>query len=220
MDRFKDLFPSLKKAEKLSPELEDIRRKYGIESGQPILNTKNLQAALQRALKTKKFQKDLKEQLNQRERLERIDEYVGVALKAAGALLGRQSVAAAGQGIVRGTQAATSFAAKAGYGSGTAIGGKKGAKKFLKQMPLIGRNKRARQAVGSASRAFLNSPLPSKAQQLGSYMANNPIRAGLKLAAAKSAIDAFRNRGRNAGMQGGMQSGVGYTNPARDLRGY
>ena len=218
MDRFKDLFPSLKKAEQLSPELEDIRRKYGIESGQPILNTKNLQAALQRALKTKKFQKDLKEQLNQRERLERIDEYVGVALKAVGALLGRKSVAAAGQGIVRGTQAATNFAAKAGYGSG--IGGPKGAKKFLKQMPLIGGNKRARQAVGSASRAFLNSPLPGKAQQLGSYMANNPVRAGLKLAVAKSAIDAFRNRGRNAGMQGGMQSGVGYTNPARDLRGY
>ena len=220
MDRFKDLFPSLKKAQKLSPELEDIRRKYGIESGAPLINTKNLQVALQRALKTKKLQKDLKEQLTQRERLERIDEFVGLALKAGGAILGRAGMAAAGRGIVRGSPAATSFAAKAGYGSGTAIGGKKGAKKFLKSIPIIGGNKRARQAVGSGSRALLKSGVLGKAERLGSYMANNPVRAGLKLAAATTAIDALRGRGGNTTMQGGMRSGVGYTNPARDSRGY
>ena len=218
MDRFKDLFPSLKKAQKLSPELEDIRRKYGIESGAPLINTKNLQAALQRALKTKKFQKDLKEQLTQRERLERIDEFVGLALKAGGAILGRAGMAAAGRGIVRGSQAATSFASKAGFGA--EIGGKKGAKKFLKSIPIIGGNKRARQAVGSGSRALLKSGVLGKAERLGSYMANNPVRAGLKLAAATTAIDALRGRGGNTTMQGGMRSGVGYTNPARDSRGY
>ena len=77
MDRFRDLF-STNKPKKLPPELEAIRKKYGVEPGKPLINTKQLQRSLKRAVKSKKFRQDLfGEELTQETRLQRLDELLG-----------------------------------------------------------------------------------------------------------------------------------------------
>ena len=88
MDRFRDIFSS-GKSKKLPPELEAIRKKYGIEQGKPLINTTQLQRSLKRAVKSKKFRQDMfGEELTQETRLQRLDELLGAVAGIGAKLFG------------------------------------------------------------------------------------------------------------------------------------
>ena len=117
MDRFRDLF-STNKPKKLPPELEAIRKKYGVEPGKPLINTKQLQRSLKRAVKSKKFRQDLfGEELTQETRLQRLDELLGAVAGFGAKLFGGAAAKTAGSAAAKtagsaATRTAGSAAAK------------------------------------------------------------------------------------------------------------
>ena len=128
MDRFRDLF-STNKPKKLPPELEAIRKKYGVEPGKPLINTKQLQRSLKRAVKSKKFRQDLfGEELTQETRLQRLDELLG-AVAGIGAKLFGGVAAKTAAGAAAKTAAGT--AAKTAGSAATRTAGSAAAKTTL-----------------------------------------------------------------------------------------
>ena len=101
MDRFRDLF-STNKPKKLPPELEAIRKKYGIAPGKPLINTRQLQQSLKRAVKSKKFRQDLfGEEFTQENRLQRLDELLGAVAGLGARLMGGAAAKTAGSAAAK-----------------------------------------------------------------------------------------------------------------------
>ena len=117
------------------------------------------------------------------ERIQRIDEILGGVL---GAVASRGTIAAAGRGLAG---AATRFGGAAERTGFTPLssGGLRSTVRGLKKNPLLG-SKTARRAAITGSRALLKSGILPKAQQLGNYMSQNPIKAGIKTAVAARAV--------------------------------
>ena len=128
------------------------------------------------------------------ERLQRIDEVLGGVV---GAVAGRGTMAAAGRGLAGAATKLSGAAERTGFNP-TAYGGMRSTVRGLKKNPLLG-SKTARRAAITGSRALLKSGILPKAAQLGNYMSQNPIKAGIKTAVAARAVRGILGGGSRGG---------------------
>ena len=117
------------------------------------------------------------------ERIQRIDEILGGVV---GAVASRGTIAAAGRGLAGAATRLGGAAERTGFNP-LSSGGLLSTARGLKKNPLLG-SKTARRAAITGSRALLKSGILPKAQQLGNYMSQNPIKAGIKTAVAARAV--------------------------------
>ena len=117
------------------------------------------------------------------ERIQRIDEILGGVV---GAVASRGTIAAAGRGLAGAATRLGGAAERTGFNP-LSSGGLRSTVRGLKKNPLLG-SKTARRAAITGSRALLKSGILPKAQQLGNYMSQNPIKAGIKTAVAARAV--------------------------------
>ena len=111
------------------------------------------------------------------ERIQRIDEILGAV---ASSVLGRGTIAAAGRGLAGAATRLGGAAERTGFNP-LSSGGLRSTVRGLKKNPLLG-SKTARRAAIAGSRALLKSGILPKAQQLGNYMSQNPLKSGIKAA--------------------------------------